>query len=111
MRWNHRIIRHADEGGPSYRVHECYYDKKGDTIPTKWTADPVYVGAETRAGLFWVLSKMVEAVGQPVLEIRDGKLAEIEPAKELPDDLKKAIGSGLEFADGMNGGYCHDGSA
>lgn len=101
MSWNHRVIRGEDEGGAYYRIHECHYDKKGDTIPTSWTEEPVHVQAETRSGLFWVLAVMTEAVARPVLEIRDGKLLEIEPVRELTDDLRKAIAQNKEHAEGM----------
>jgi hypothetical protein len=101
MGWNHRVIRHEDESGVSYAIHECYYTNKGDTIPTSWTEDAIEVMADTRPGLFWVLAKMTEAVAQPVLQIRDGKLVEIEPVQELSDDLKKAVEASKEYAEGM----------
>jgi hypothetical protein len=44
---------------------------------------------------------MTEAVAQPVLEIQDGKLVEVEPERQLTDDLKKAISANKEFAEGM----------
>jgi hypothetical protein len=101
MSWNHRVIRHEDEIGIAYFIHECHYANKGDTIPTRWTSEPVEVHSDTRTGLFWVLAVMTEAVAKPVLEIRDGKLVEIEPAQELTDDLKKAVAANKEFAEGM----------
>lgn len=101
MSWNNRVIRSEDEAGVCYAVHECHYDNKGDTIPTRWTEEPVAVMAETRTGLFWVLSVMTEAVAQPILEVRDGKLVVVEPVRELTDDLKKAITANKEHAEGM----------
>lgn len=99
--WNHRVIRHEDEVGVAYCIHECHYDKKGDAIPTSWTENATSVMSDTREGLFWVLAVMTEAVARPVLKIRDGKLVEIEPVKELSDSLKKAIASNKEYAEGM----------
>lgn len=101
MSLNHRVIRSKDAAGVCYAIHECHYDKKGDTIPTSWTAEPASMLSETRTGLFWVMSVMAEGIGQPVLEVRDGKLVEVEPVREFTDDLKKAIGHGKEFAEGM----------
>jgi hypothetical protein len=94
MSWSYRVIRHEDDGGISYAIHECHYDKKGDTIPTSWTIEPAGVLAETRTGLFWVTAVMTEAIGQPVLEARDGKLREVEPKKALSDDLKAVLEMG-----------------
>jgi hypothetical protein len=101
MGWSYRVIRSEDEAGIDYAIHECHYANKGDVIPVSWTEDAVEVAAETRTGLFWVLSVMTEAVAQPVLEIRDGKLIEVEPIRELTDDLKKAIAGSKEYAEGM----------
>lgn len=101
MSWNYRVIRSEDEGGICYTIYECHYDKKGDTIPTNWTQAAVSVQSETRTGLFWVLACMTEATAQPILEIKDGKLIEVEPVRELTDDLKKALGASKEYAEGM----------
>lgn len=101
MSWNHRVIRTEDEGGICYAIHECHYDKKGDTVPTSWTSEPIAVLSETRTGLLWVLSKMAEAIQQPVLEAKDGKLVEVEPIKQFGDDLQKAISNSKEYAEGM----------
>lgn len=103
MSWNHRVIRTEDDGGPCYAIHECHYDKKGDTIPIMWTAEPTAVLSDTRHGLFWVLSVMTEAVGKPILEIDETgkKLREIEPAKELSDDLKRVLEFGKAVGNGQ----------
>lgn len=100
MGWNYRVIRSEDDGGTCYAVHECFYDNKGDAIPTRWSA-PAVVMSETRSGLLWVVAVMTEAIARPVLEIKDGKLVEVEPVRELTDDLKKAIAANKEFAEGM----------
>jgi hypothetical protein len=96
--WNHRVIRHQEPDGDAYyEIHECHYDKRGDAIPRAWTESAVSVGSDTRAGLFWVLSVMTEAVGKPVLEIVGDKLREIEPSQELSDELKRALEYGKAF--------------
>ena len=94
MGWNHRVIRSEDAAGVCYAIHECHYDKKGDPIPTSWTTEPASVLSETCRGLLWVLAAMTEALEHPVLEARDGKLYEVEPKKELSDDLKAVIAHG-----------------
>lgn len=101
MSWSYRVIRTEDEGGICYAVHECHYDKKGDTIPTSWTEQPASLLSETRTGLFWVLAVMAEAVAQPVLEAQNGVLVVVEPVRELTDDMKKAIAHNKEFSEGM----------
>lgn len=94
MGWNYRVIRTDDNGGPCYAVHECQYANKGDTIPSSWTTDPADVLAETRDGLFWVISVIVEGLAQPVLEVRGDKLVEVEPKRQLSDDILAAISMG-----------------
>ena len=94
MYWNHRVIRTEHAGEPFYAVHECHY-ADGETIPHSWTSEPADVSAETRDGLFWVLSAIVEGIALPVLEVGpDGKLHEVEPARELSDALKAVIEKG-----------------
>lgn len=94
MSWNYRVIRTEDEAGVCYTLHECHYNKKGDTIPTSWTVEPADVTAETRDGLMWVLSVMTEGTAQAVLEAHDGTLREVEPVKALSDDLKAVLEMG-----------------
>lgn len=101
MSWNYRVIRSENDGEVCYAIHECFYDNKGGTIPTRCTERPVEVEAETRTGLFWVVATMTEGIAQPILEVRDGKLIEVEPVRELTDDLKKAIAQNKEYAEGM----------
>lgn len=100
MTWNHRVIRSEDEGGICYAIHEVQYDKNGKA--TSWTEEPVEVLSETRVGLFWVLAVMTEGVARPILEVQNGKLIEVEPVRELTDDLRRAIKNNKEFADDMS---------
>ncbi len=30
-RWNNRIFKHTNGHGPTYALHECYYDEDGKT--------------------------------------------------------------------------------
>jgi hypothetical protein len=76
MSWNYRVIRGGDPGGVYYAIHEVYYDADGE--PNGWCeADAL---ADTRDDLFSVLERMNEAAKKPVLEVREGKLVEVEPA-------------------------------
>src|SRR4051812_28612986 len=95
MGWNHRVIRTEEtimaETEIFYAIHECFYEKKGDTIPNRWTEKPVGVLSETRGGLLAVLAQMADAIQQPVLEEKDGKLVVVEPKREFIDDLTNAL--------------------
>jgi hypothetical protein len=96
MGWNHRVIRAeqalSGEFEISYAIHECFYDEKnGCTIPNGWTERPVGVFSETRGGLLAVLAQMADAIRQPVLEEKDGKLIEVEPKREFIDDMTNAL--------------------
>lgn len=98
MSWNYRVIRTEHKPDRirtatevSYAIHEAYYDKKGDTIPTRWTAEPVTVVSDDRMGLLEVLAKMAEAIRQPTLEVSGNKLVEVEPKRTFTDELAKAL--------------------
>lgn len=74
MSWNYRVIR--IECGPEryYSIHECHYEKPGDTIPNSWAADPATVGGETIDEMRWALSAMMDALTKPVLEETDDEV-------------------------------------
>lgn len=95
MGWNHRVIRWEQKVGDDidagYAIHECFYDKKGDTIPTSWTERPAIVMSETRGGLLAVLAQMAEAIRQPVLEEQNGRLVVVEPERQFIDDMTNAL--------------------
>lgn len=91
MSWNYRVIRFDEECGPVYEIYECYYSRKGETIPTRWTEEPAHLISETRNGLLFSLSMMAEAVSHPVLEIHEGRLREVEPKREFGDELKRIL--------------------
>jgi hypothetical protein len=97
MNWNYRVIRTEDETGPCYAIHEVYY-RNGE--PHSWTETSVPPVSETRNGLFEVIGQMIEGIAQPVLVIIDNKLRELEPAKELSDELRRAIEQGKLLARG-----------
>ena len=42
MSWNYRIMKHNDDDGPWYGVHEVHYNAKGEIV--YWTEDPTIEG-------------------------------------------------------------------
>ena len=66
MSWNHRLMRHKEDGEEYLEMHECYYNKAGQI--TRWTTNSVTPGSETVKGVNWNLNRMREAVKKPVLE-------------------------------------------
>jgi len=80
MTWNHRVIKDEDAGEAYYAIHECFYNNKEDAMPTSWTARTIAPLSDTRTGLLEVLERMATAVRRPILEVKDGKLVEVEPA-------------------------------
>jgi hypothetical protein len=79
MTWNYRVIRGKDGDEFYYAIHECFYDKKEDTIPHSWAETPEAAIGETREELIKDLVLMIKAVTKPVLEIQGEKLVEVEP--------------------------------
>lgn len=78
--WNYRVIRHEDGQGAYYfQIHECHYDKKADTIPNSWAAEPSHPGGDTHAELIQDWMMMARAMTLPTLEFVNGKLREITP--------------------------------
>lgn len=39
--WNHRIFRHKGKEGPTFSLHECYYNE--EKKPDGWTKEPISV--------------------------------------------------------------------
>ena len=72
--WNHRVIRKDGSSETWYELHECFYDNKGDAIPTSWTVDAIAPVGETPESLILCLERMIEAVRKPILVIEGDKL-------------------------------------
>jgi hypothetical protein len=66
MSWNHRLMRHKENGEEYLELHEVYYNRAGQV--TKWTEKPVTPGAENVKGVNWTLNRMKEATKKPILE-------------------------------------------
>lgn len=64
--WNFRVVREDKQ----LSIREVYY--RHDGTVSYWTTYPMAVTSETRRGLRWVLKRMAEGAGKPVL-VRDGK--------------------------------------
>jgi len=71
MTWNYRVLRTDFDSGSYYGIHEVYDDKSYTLLPVKPQGD-------TAEELLDDLAKMMGAFEQPVLEIIDGELKEIE---------------------------------
>lgn len=89
MSWNYRVFRitNPDNSG-FYEIREAYYK---DGVVTGWTDSGSLVGADTSLDLLTVLAMMGDALGHPILDAVTGQ--EIEPARELSDDLRRALKS------------------
>jgi hypothetical protein len=66
MSWNHRLMRHKENGEEWLEMHEVYYNKTGQI--TKWTVGPIAPHADDKSGMVWVLNRMKEATKKPVLD-------------------------------------------
>lgn len=64
MSWNQRILAHESNGEVYFRIHEVYYT---NDIADAYTELPITVGSETLKGIKSTVSKMQEAVKQPIL--------------------------------------------
>jgi hypothetical protein len=68
MTWNYRIIeKPCPVDGEYYRIHECHYHSKGDTIPHSWSVTPVYPGGLSPESLRADLDLMARAFDKPIL--------------------------------------------
>jgi hypothetical protein len=77
MAWNYRVIHssgvHGGEPWDYFAIHEVYYKKEEspDDVPRSCSSDPDTVGSEEGVeGLRWILTKMLESLDKPVLEMK-----------------------------------------
>jgi len=66
MSWNHRVIRHVNDGEVWFAIHEAYYNKQGGIWSI--TTEPIAPVGESRAELKRTIELMLDAVKNPVLE-------------------------------------------
>ena len=70
MTWNYRAIKETCEGETVYRVHECYYDDKGEL--ERLTKDPICAQGETLKELRADLTSMMDDTGsRPALDMEE----------------------------------------
>ncbi|QDT55720.1 hypothetical protein Pan44_37660 [Caulifigura coniformis] len=72
MGWNYRIMRHADQNGVWYGLHEAFYT---DCQPEGWTKDSVIGEFESVEDLVTSLEKMLNDARRfrgDVLEYTEG---------------------------------------
>ena len=69
MSWNYRVMEFVTPmGAQFFEIHEVYYDENGR--PIRYTENPAIVQVveeDVVLSLMWILEKMGEAVGKPVL--------------------------------------------
>lgn len=91
MGWNYRVFRHANpDGSGFYMIHEAHYGAAGEVVG--WTESGASVCSDTRDEILSVLAMMADALAHPTLDGETG--AEVEPAKELSDELVRMIDLG-----------------
>jgi hypothetical protein len=87
MGWNYRLFRHANPDGTGfYMIHEAHYD--GGRV-AGWTESGASVCSDTREEILSVIAMMADALAHPTLDGETG--ADVEPAKELSDELVRMI--------------------
>jgi hypothetical protein len=79
--WDYRLILTRFEEEDQVAVHEVYYHDDGPQRPPKivrWSKAPDPVVASSPEEVREILARMSAATARPVLEIRDGKLVEVD---------------------------------
>lgn len=79
MSWNYRVIVERNtpiEGEDSYALAEVFYDKRGKI--RFWTAPGMNPHGTTIKELKQDLRYMSQALKQPILERKDGKLRKVK---------------------------------
>lgn len=73
MPWNYRIMRrnYDDIGEILYKIHEVYYDKKGNVI--MWTEDSTSPSGDTPEELKEDFEYFKKALSKPILDCETGK--------------------------------------
>jgi hypothetical protein len=74
MVWNHRVIRHEENGEVWYAIHECFYEKPDDDSNLSWTENEIAPIGETVDELRETLERMLKALDKPILTIQGDKL-------------------------------------
>lgn len=77
MSWRYCVTRTTTHEGYWYAIREVYFDEDGTCL--SWTADGVAASGENLSEVRWDLDRMVEALGQQVLDISADPPAWIEP--------------------------------
>jgi hypothetical protein len=74
--WNHRIIFHREMSARNsyFGVHECFYDRASDKIPTSWTEESIRIIEDSVDDLRVTLTRIRKACNQPILTIKGKKL-------------------------------------
>lgn len=71
MTWNHRVVIKKYKGSVEeqlFEIHECYYDKPADKVPTSCTVNAIDAHGGTLEELREQLAMMLMATYRPVLK-------------------------------------------
>lgn len=65
--WNYRAVKTEHTDGPTFCIHEVYYNDDGDI--TAWSVDPISPMGETASELASDIRDMLKAFAHPTLVI------------------------------------------
>lgn len=65
MTWNHRVMKHEEDGVTLYTIREVFYEDDGGI---SWTAEPIHPQGETLGELQSEVEMMLTAFTRSVLD-------------------------------------------
>ncbi len=81
MTWNYQIIKHDDDTGPWWGLHEVYRDDDGQ--PTTYTTHPIVIG-DSAAEIWSALKMMLRDAQTRKILVKD----DFEEHRVFPEDPK-----------------------
>lgn len=79
MSWNYRVVAHRGELEDVYLIHEVYYGKRGAI--QGWSENGMAPLGTSLKELRVDMRYLAQALRQPVLEVKDGKLKKAKGGK------------------------------
>ena len=76
MSWNYRVVKYAEPLEDVYLIHEVYYSKRGKI--EGWSEGEMHPLGTSLKDLRGDLKHMMQALKQPVLLFKKGKLVPIK---------------------------------
>jgi hypothetical protein len=65
MSWNYRVFAHQYNDEVYFKVHECYYDTRGN--PSSYTTNPITIEADNLEDIELEIARLQSAIHRPVL--------------------------------------------